>query len=70
MDYKLFFIIAATLALFLSLMLLMAPKMLIKTGEVLNKDFDTSTIFTSHRKLFGALTTILGLIILYFTLWN
>ena len=70
MDYNIFFIIAATLALFLSLMLLLAPKLLIKTSEVLNKDFDTSTVFTSHRKLFGALTTILGLIMLYITLWN
>jgi len=68
MDYQIFFVIVALLALVLSLMLLLAPKSLIKASEILNKDIDTTPVFTGHKKFFGALTTIFGFIMLYLRL--
>ncbi|MFQ6677175.1 MAG: hypothetical protein ACE5D0_02540 [Fidelibacterota bacterium] len=65
MEYKTFFILAATLALFLSIMLLAAPKALIKTSEVMNKSIDSSQYYKKNRVLFGILTILLGCLMLY-----
>lgn len=70
MDYKIFVIIAATLALFLSVMLLVAPKLLIKTSEVLNRDIDSTKYIMNHRQVFGVIILVLGVLMLYFVVWS
>ncbi len=70
MDYKIFVIIAATLALFLSVMLLVAPKLLIKTSEVLNRDIDSTKYIMNHRQFFGVTILVLGVLMLYFVIWS
>ncbi len=70
MDYKIFVIVAATLALILSVMLLVAPKLLIKTSEILNRDIDSTKYIMNHRQVFGMIILALGVLMLYFVLWG
>lgn len=70
MEYKTFFIIVATLALFLSVMLLVAPRLLVRTSEILNRDVDSSKYIMKNRLFFGGFITVLGFIMLYFLLWG
>lgn len=70
MDYKIFVIIAATLALFLGVMLLAAPKLLIKTSEVLNRDIDSTKYIINHRLFFGVLILVLGVLMFYIVVWS
>jgi len=65
MEFHDFIIMAATLALLLSIMLLLAPKALIKTSEVLDKNIDSAKYYRKNKFLIGILTTILGSLMLY-----
>lgn len=68
MDYKIIFIFPATMALLLSVMLLTAPKVLIKIGEFFNRSIDSTKYFKNYRVIFGILTTALGGLMMYFVL--
>ncbi len=65
MEFKDFLIVAATLALILSVMLLAAPKALIKTSEVLNRDINSTEFFSKNRVPIGCLLVGLGVLMLY-----
>lgn len=65
MGYQLFIIVSATLALFLSVMLLVAPKMLVKTSEVLNKEIGSTKFLMKNVRAIGVVITTLGVIMLF-----
>ncbi|MBL7046204.1 MAG: hypothetical protein ISR95_00975 [Candidatus Marinimicrobia bacterium] len=67
---KTILIIVATISALVGLLLFFAPKALIRTSEVLNREISTEEHIFSRRILFGILLLVLGMIMVYFLIWG
>ncbi|MCH7732890.1 MAG: hypothetical protein IIB95_04970 [Candidatus Marinimicrobia bacterium] len=66
---QIFLWIAAIIALITGIVLWVNPKLLIYTGDVLNKEFETDTVFLKKRITFGILLIFLGGLMIYTLIW-
>lgn len=66
---QIFLWIASIIALITGVLLWVNPKALIFTGEVLNKEIISDTIFLKKRIAFGILLIVLGGLMIYTLIW-
>lgn len=66
---QIFLWITSIIALITGVLLWVNPKALIFTGEVLNKEIISDTIFLKKRIAFGILLIVLGGLMIYTLIW-
>ena len=62
---KILFLVVSIIAFVSGILLLFAPGLLIKVGNVLNQVFTTDEVILSRRLLFGILLIIVGIFMIY-----
>jgi len=60
-----FTLIVAVIALLTGLLLLWAPDVLERLGNILNRDFTIDDVVFANRKIFGSLFFLIGLYLVY-----
>ncbi|MCH8069360.1 MAG: hypothetical protein IID16_08875 [Candidatus Marinimicrobia bacterium] len=67
---KVILIIIATISSLVGILLFFAPKTLIQTSEVVNRNINTDEHIFSRRIPFGILLLVLGMTMVYFLIWG